>query len=160
MTFVGRFFLGVLLLGVAEVYLLIKVARAVSFLGTVGLCVLTAMIGGALVRHQGLRTVRIIQDTISKGEAPTSEIVSGLVLLIAGVLLIVPGFITDSLGFLALIPPLRRRGAAWLARHIEGRLSPGVLPAAAGAVRRSAMRSPSSGRPTRTRERSARLSHS
>jgi UPF0716 protein FxsA len=145
MTFVSRLFLGVLVLGVAEVYLLVKVAGAVSFLGTVGLCALTAIIGGALVRRQGLRTLRTIQEAISRGAAPTSEIVSGLVLLIAGVLLIVPGFITDALGFLALIPPLRRRGGAWLAHRIDGRFSPRIFPPGAGVGPNRAVR-PARGR--------------
>jgi UPF0716 protein FxsA len=127
MSHIGRVFLGVVLLGVAEVYLLVKVAHAVSFLGTLGLCVLTAMIGTALVRRQGLRTVRAIQAAMSSGQAPTAEIVSGLVLLIAGALLIVPGFIGDALAFLALIPPLRRRLAGWLARRID-RAAPRLPP--------------------------------
>jgi UPF0716 protein FxsA len=117
MTFVGRFFLAVLALGFVEVLLLVKVAGAIGFLGTLGLCVLTAMVGGSLVRHQGLQTLRSIQTAMSQGEAPASEIVAGLVLLVAGVLLVVPGFVTDAVGFLALIPSLRRRLAAWAARR-------------------------------------------
>ena len=61
MTFVGRFFLAVLALGFVEVYLLVKVAGRIGFFPTVGLCILTGVIGAALVRRQGLQTMRQIQ---------------------------------------------------------------------------------------------------
>jgi len=128
MTLVGRFLLAVLVLGFVEVWLLVKVAGAIGFLSTLGLCVLTAIAGGALVRQQGVQTLRAIQASMSQGEEPTAPIVSGLVLFVAGVLLIVPGFITDAVGFLALIPPFRRRLAAWLARRFGGTLSPVFSP--------------------------------
>lgn len=123
MSFVGRFFLLVLVLGFGELYLLVKVASHAGFLWTLGLCVFTGVLGGALVRAQGLRTLQQIQEAMARGEVPAVEIVSGLVLLIVGALLLTPGFITDTIGFLLLIPGLRGLAAARLAKTLQGRLA-------------------------------------
>ena len=127
MSFIGRFFLLVLVLGFGELYLLVKVASQAGFLWTLGLCVFTGVLGGALVRAQGLRTLQQIQQAMARGEMPAVEIVSGLVLLIVGAMLLTPGFITDTIGFLLLIPGLRGLAAGRLARSLEGRLG-GMAP--------------------------------
>jgi UPF0716 protein FxsA len=121
-SFIGKFFILVLVLGFAELWLLVNVASGIGFLGTLGLCIFTGMVGGALVRHQGLRTLQQIQQAVGRGEVPAVQIVSGLVLLIVGALLIVPGFITDILGFLMLVPGLRGLAAGRLAKSLEGRV--------------------------------------
>ena len=125
MTFVGRFFLIVLVLGFAELWLLVKAAGAIGFLGTLGLCVLTGVVGGALVRSQGLATLASIQQATAEGRMPAKEMISGLVLLMVGVMLMMPGFITDVLGFAMLIPPLRLGAASLIARKLEGRIQVG-----------------------------------
>ncbi|PID38501.1 MAG: hypothetical protein CSB49_05250 [Proteobacteria bacterium] len=124
MSFVGKFFLLVLVLGFAELWLLVNVAGGIGFVATLGLCILTGMVGGALVRHQGLRTLQQIQQAVGRGEVPAVQIVSGLVLLIVGALLIVPGFITDILGFVMLVPGLRGLAAGRVAKSLEGRVQP------------------------------------
>jgi UPF0716 protein FxsA len=128
MTFASRILLALLLFGVAEVYLLVKIAHAVGFLGTVGICVLAAVVGSTVLRRQGLRTLRTAQAAIAGGEAPTAELGAGLVLLIAGALLVLPGLLSDVLALVLLIPPVRRGLAAWLTRRIEARLSQQVFP--------------------------------
>lgn len=122
MTFIGNFFLLVVLLGLSELYLLFKAAGIIGFWGTVGLCVLTGIVGGALVRFQGLRTIQQIQVSMSQGRVPAVEMVSGVVLLLVGAMLIMPGFITDLLGFVLLIPAVRLAAARRLVRVFERRV--------------------------------------
>lgn len=107
MRFIGCFFLTVTVLTLAELYLLIEVAQRYSFWTTLGLCVLTGVVGGAMVRAQGLRTLIDIRTQLGQGKMPAESIGSGMVLLIIGALFMTPGFITDTLAFLMLIPPLR-----------------------------------------------------
>ncbi len=121
-SFVGRFFLLVVVLGFSELWLLVHVAGGIGFFYTLGLCIFTGMLGGALVRHQGLRTLMEIQEATARGEVPAVQIVSGLVLLIVGALLIVPGFITDAVGFLLLIPGLRGIASRRVAGSFRGRI--------------------------------------
>lgn len=121
MTFVGRFFFLVLVVGFIEVYLLMKVGASLGFFSTVGLCVLTGVIGGNLVRVQGLRTLQQIQLEMGQGRVPAAELISGVVLLIVGAMLVTPGFLTDAVGFLLLIPPLRHSVAERLAGMLEAR---------------------------------------
>ncbi|MBW2734882.1 MAG: FxsA family protein [Deltaproteobacteria bacterium] len=130
MTFVGRFFLLVLVVGFVEVYLLIKVAGSLGFLSTVGLCVLTGVVGGNLVRVQGLRTLQQIQLEMGQGRMPAAEMVSGVVLLIVGAMLVTPGFLTDIIGFLLLIPLLRQNVAQRLAGSFEARMQASATPMA------------------------------
>ncbi|MFC1852536.1 FxsA family protein, partial [candidate division CSSED10-310 bacterium] len=85
----------------------LPISRVSGFVDTMFLCILTGVVGGSIVRIQGLQTLKGIQESLSQGRAPTVEIVSGLMLLILGALLVVPGFITDVIGLLLLIPPLR-----------------------------------------------------
>lgn len=76
---------------------------------TIVLVVGTAALGAALLRHQGLSTLAKVQMSMNQGELPATELVEGLMLLIAGALLLTPGFFTDVFGFLVLIPALRRK---------------------------------------------------
>ncbi len=124
MSFIAQFFLLVLLLIFVELYLLIRTAEIISMGPTLLLCVLTGVLGGALVRSQGLRTLREIQGSLARGRLPTRDIVSGLILLVIGTMLLTPGFITDSLGFLLLAPPVRRWAAGRLIAHFKNRLFP------------------------------------
>lgn len=107
MVFIARFFLLVTVLSVGELYLLVTVANQISLLVTLALCVLTGVLGGGLVRYQGLRCLKEIQTSMGQGQVPAAEIVSGLILLVIGTLLLTPGFITDTVAFTMLIPPIR-----------------------------------------------------
>lgn len=114
MGFVFNFFITVVFLSSAELFLLIKVAGKLGFMATFLLCVLTGLVGGAVIRAQGMDTLRNISNSLSRGVLPASEIVSGLMLIILGAFLMVPGFITDFLGFILLIRPVRDSAAKWL----------------------------------------------
>ena len=100
-----------------------------SFLGTFNtiiLIFLTAVIGVYLVRLQGISTILNIQKDIVSGNAPIENIIGGLLILLSGLLLLVPGFVTDSVGFLGLIPFTRKIFANLLIKRFMGQY--GVKP--------------------------------
>jgi UPF0716 protein FxsA len=101
-----------LLVPLVEIYVMIKVGGIIGALPTVILVVLTAVAGAALARVQGLATLQRLQATLARGEAPASEMLEGVLLLVGALLLLTPGFITDLLGFACLIP-VTRRALAW-----------------------------------------------
>ena len=105
------FFIAVPLL---EMLLLFEVAGHIGGLWTVGLVVLTAVVGIQILKRQGLRTLLRTRQRLETGELPAKEIVEGMLIAAAGALLLTPGFITDTLGFVFLTPPLRGSIAAWL----------------------------------------------
>jgi len=91
-----------------ELYVIIEVGDQIGAFATIWLVVLTAVIGGWLVRKQGMGILFRIRQQMDRGEAPAIEMLEGALLALMGILLLLPGFITDALGFLLLIPPLRR----------------------------------------------------
>ncbi len=109
MRFFQILFLIFLFVPILEIYLLIEVGSQVGAFYTVLLVVGTALLGAALIRYQGLQTMKKIKDITSRGELPAVAMVEGLLLLIAGALLLTPGFFTDALGFLIVIPILRQQ---------------------------------------------------
>lgn len=98
-----------ILIPLLEIYLLIKVGGIIGALPTVLVVIFTAVLGAMLLRHQGLYTLGKAQSTLARGELPATEMLEGVVLIISGALLLTPGFFTDALGFLGLIPAVRRR---------------------------------------------------
>lgn len=102
-------FLLFLLIPIIEIYLLIQVGSVIGAIPTITLVILTALLGVVLLRYQGLITIQRVQSAMARGELPTMAMLEGVVLLLSGALLLTPGFFTDALGFLGLIPPLRQR---------------------------------------------------
>ncbi len=90
-----------------EIYLFIQVGGSIGVWPTIGLVILTAVIGTALLRQQGLATLARAQADLDRQQFPVRELFNGVCLLIGGLLLLTPGFLTDALGFALLIPPLR-----------------------------------------------------
>ncbi|WP_025769627.1 FxsA family protein [Thioalkalivibrio sp. HK1] len=103
-------FLIILLIGfpLIEIALLIEVGGSLGVFPTIALVVLTAVVGAMLVRAQGFATLRRARRSMDAGELPAIEMIESVFLLLAGALLLAPGFVTDALGFLCLIPPLRQ----------------------------------------------------
>ncbi len=97
-----------LIVPIVEIYLLIQVGGLIGVMPTIGLVVLTAVIGAALLRAQGLQTYLRFNQALSEGRLPATEILEGVALLIGGALLLTPGFFTDFIGFICLIPLSRR----------------------------------------------------
>jgi UPF0716 protein FxsA len=110
-------------LPVAELALLIKIGQAIEVGPTIGLVIVTGVVGAALARHQGLRTLGRIRDSTARGQMPTTELLNGLMILLAGALLITPGVITDAFGFALLIPPIRALIGKALTRYLKKRVS-------------------------------------
>ena len=110
-----RFFLLLfILVPLAEMLLLFEVADYIGGLWTVGLVVLTAVAGIQILKRQGLRTLLRARQRMESGELPAREIAEGMLIAAAGAMLLTPGFITDTLGFIFLTPFLRGPIAAWL----------------------------------------------
>jgi UPF0716 protein FxsA len=109
-------FLIFLVVPIVEMLLLFKVADHIGGLNTVGLVVLTAVIGIQVLKQQGLATFTRANQRLESGEIPGQEILEGLLLAVGGAFLLTPGFITDTLGFILLIGPTRRLLARWLIR--------------------------------------------
>ena len=97
-----------LVVPLVEIYLLLEVGSRIGALWTIFLIVLTAFVGARLVRLQGIATWHRFQTSLSQNELPALALVEGLCLLVAGALLLTPGFFTDAVGFAGLIPGIRR----------------------------------------------------
>tara|TARA_R110002167_G_scaffold273605_2_gene479813 strand:+ start:368 stop:868 length:501 start_codon:yes stop_codon:yes gene_type:complete len=101
-------FLIFILVPIVEMYILIKVGAMIGGLYTIGLVLLTAVIGVSLLKKQGLSTFMTAQQKMQTGQMPVTEIAEGLMLAVTGALLLTPGFVTDAFGFILLTPVLRQ----------------------------------------------------
>lgn len=97
-----------LFIPILEIAVFIIVGGQIGVAATLGMILLTAIIGSILLRHQGLSTLARIQEQSRNGAIPGKELVSGVMIMIAGVLLLTPGFVTDTIGFLLFFPPFRQ----------------------------------------------------
>ena len=98
----------IMLIPIVEMWILIEVGGWIGALPTIGLVVLTAMIGLSLLKQQGLSTLLRARRKMDEGAIPASELVSGVMIAVGGALLLTPGFVTDALGFALLIPQTRK----------------------------------------------------
>jgi len=103
----ARLFVVFTAVSLLEIFVLVKVG---SFLGawpTILLVIVSALVGSALVRSQGLQLIKQLQQRMAVGEMPGQQLVEGFMLIITGVLLVTPGFVTDGAGLLLLLPTFR-----------------------------------------------------
>jgi UPF0716 protein FxsA len=107
-------FLLILLVPFIEIYLLLKVGGFIGAFPTILLVVFTAALGTWLVRQQGFATFQRLQANLAQGTIPAYEMIEGPIILVGGILLLTPGFITDMLGLACLIPQLRRKIAQFI----------------------------------------------
>ena len=107
-----------IVLPIAEIYVIIQVGEAIGVLPTIALLVLDAFLGAALWRSQGRAAWRRFNQALAEGRIPTREVFDGAMVILGGAFLLTPGFITDVIGALLLIPPTR---AAF--RGIVGRMA-------------------------------------
>ncbi len=103
-----------LLVPLLEVFLLLKIGGIIGAWATIGLIVLTAIIGAVMLKQQGLATLQRLQRSVDQGQLPGLALLEAMFLLVGGVLLLTPGFFTDAVGFACLIPPVRQAMAGWL----------------------------------------------
>ena len=111
---------------VLELMLLIEVGAQVGAMNTIALCLVTGFVGASLARSQGADVLRRMQGTVQQGGLPAKEMVDGVLILVAGVVLLTPGFVTDALGILLLLPPSRAVIRVVAMRTIKAKLAQGA----------------------------------
>jgi len=124
----GRLLLLFVFLPMIELYLLIMLGARIGPMPTIGLIVLTGVIGATLARQQGLSTLAKIQNELKQGRAPTQELVEGAMIVVGGLVLLTPGILTDIFGFAMMIPGVRRS----LAKQFKVRIPNGFSSASSG----------------------------
>lgn len=102
-----------LIVPLVEIYFLIQVGSVIGALPTIFLVVFTAVLGVSMLRIQGFATLSRLRGTLAQGGIPALEMLEGALLLVAGALLLTPGFFTDAIGFVCLVPPWRRALVRW-----------------------------------------------
>ena len=100
--------LGIILIPIIEIYLLIKIGSQIGAISTILLIFITAIVGVYYAKYEGLNTLKSGFLQLSKNESPTYEVLSGALIAFAAVLLIIPGFLTDIIGFLLIFPITRK----------------------------------------------------
>ena len=102
-----------------EIYLIIEVGGFLGTMPTLAIIAVTAVLGAALAKSQGLAVLRQLQQAMASGQGTGLTIVEGCLVLVAGVTLLAPGFLTDSIGLALLVPPVRRA----IAKHLAGKVN-------------------------------------
>ena len=100
-----------------EMIVLIEVGSIIGAIPTVFLVVLTATVGIWLLKLEGMQTWARVQQKLAQGAIPETELLEGVMLIVGGALLLTPGFVTDTVGFICLLPGLRRPIARWMIRQ-------------------------------------------
>lgn len=101
------FFIIFIIIPLLELMVFAAVGEEIGLFNTLFLALITAIIGGAIVKHQGMHTIMNMRAAMDQGKMPLSEMFDGFCLIVSGACLITPGFVTDTVGFLLLIPPVR-----------------------------------------------------
>ncbi len=118
-------FLAVFLYVYIEISIFIQVAHVLGVLMTLILVIFTSVIGMSLVRNQGFKNFLLMQQKMAAGESPAAEMIKSVSLIISGLLLLLPGFFTDFLGLLLLLPPVQKHLTLKLLPHLRFSRMPG-----------------------------------
>lgn len=110
-----------------ELSLLLKIHEHIGTMYTLGLVLSTGIIGAFLAKAQGIMIITKIQREVAQGRMPAPYLIDGVMILIAGILLITPGLITDTVGFSLLIPPIRYSIRMYMRKIIEDKLRNGKM---------------------------------
>ncbi|MEP9374547.1 FxsA family protein [Mesorhizobium sp. KR1-2] len=108
-----------LLLPLIEIAGFVIVGRQIGVFPTLALTVATSIAGGMLLRHQGFGVMARIRNEVAAGHDPSRELAHGVMILLAGLLLVIPGFFTDIIGILLFLPPVRDLGWNFLRRRVD-----------------------------------------
>ncbi|MBY8977199.1 FxsA family protein [Rhodobacteraceae bacterium NNCM2] len=119
-------FLALVAVPVIEIALFIKVGGWLGVWPTIAIVFLTAITGLAVLRAQGIAALADLQQRMAEGRDPSSTLAHGALLLVAGLALLIPGFFTDTIGFLLLVPAVRSGVIAWLGARIQVRTVGGM----------------------------------
>jgi len=118
----GKLLLAFTIIPIVEIALFIEIGSRIGTLYTLLIIVGTAVLGAVLAHREGLKTWWHIQEKLLSGRMPGEELLDGILILLAGALLLAPGFCTDVSGVLLLLPPTRRMVKQWLRRQFSQRL--------------------------------------
>ena len=122
-----RLFLLFTLVPLIELYLLIRLGTSIGGVETIAIVIGTGVAGGLLAKSQGLAVLDRMRAELNQGRLPAESLLDGLLILIAGAMLITPGLLTDGLGLLLLIPWSRQAFKSWLKRKIQEKISEGEI---------------------------------
>lgn len=122
----GLFFLFTLV-PLVELYLLIRLGTYVGAVDTIAIVIGTGIAGGLLAKSQGLAVLDRMRAELNQGRLPAESLFDGLLILIAGAMLVTPGLLTDGLGLLLLIPWSRQAIKSWLKRKMQEKISEGEI---------------------------------
>jgi UPF0716 protein FxsA len=122
----GLFFLFTLV-PLVELYLLIQLGTYVGAVDTIAIVIGTGIAGGLLAKSQGLAVLDRMRAELNQGRLPAESLFDGLLILMAGAMLVTPGLLTDGLGLLLLIPWSRQAIKSWLKRKMQEKLSEGEI---------------------------------
>ena len=114
-----KLFLAFTIIPFLEIYLLIKIGSYIGVLNTLIIVILTGFMGALLARYQGLQTMLRVRENLARGEMPAEHLLDALLILLAGIVLLTPGFLTDLAGFIILIPTTRSHFKRWLRKKID-----------------------------------------
>jgi UPF0716 protein FxsA len=103
----GIVFLALIAVPIVELYVIVQVGQEIGVLPTLALLLVVSVAGAWLLRQQGTATWRRLQATLQRGEMPTREVTDGALILLGGALLLTPGFVTDAVGLVLLVPATR-----------------------------------------------------
>lgn len=112
---------------IVELAVLFKVYETFSLGPTLAIVILTGVVGATLARAQGVMVLMQTRRDLAEGRMPAPRLIDGVMILVAGVLLVTPGLVTDTLGFLLLVPPVRVAIRMWMRRKLEEKLRSGSL---------------------------------
>ena len=110
---------------VAELYVLIEVGKKIGSLTTIGIIIFTGILGAYLVKNQGFMILKKIQNDLNDGIMPGDSLIQGAIVLAGGILLLTPGFVTDTVGFIFLIPVSRNVIKKYLLKWLKGKIEKG-----------------------------------
>ena len=123
----AKLFLAFTLIPLAELWLLIEVGSRIGAWSTIGLVLLTGFAGAWLARLQGLMVLNRVRQSMAQGVMPTEELQDGLCILVAGVMLLTPGLLTDLAGLSLLFPPTRQVLKRWLKNKMRRMMDNGTI---------------------------------
>jgi len=112
---------------VTELYILIEVGKRIGILTTISIIIFTGILGTYLVKNQGFMILKKIQNDLNDGIMPGDSLIQGAIILAGGILLLTPGFVTDILGFIFLIPVSRNLIKKYLLKWLKGKIKEGNI---------------------------------
>jgi len=114
-----KLFLAFTLIPFVEIYLLIKIGSYIGAFNTILIVILTALLGASLAKLEGIRTMTRVRESLNSGELPAEEMLDAMLIFVAGIVLLTPGFITDLAGVGILVPKTRYWFKRWLRKKFD-----------------------------------------